>query len=121
MYLIIILVLTLIFIKLYNTNNEYFTMDTTNANLDYEIAKAKAKVVKLQQAKQAKVAKLQQAKVDKLQQAKVVKTNTPAKTAEQKEGQLEMSRLQKIIDDSAEVDTDVEEFNTILKQNGIKI
>jgi len=85
------------------------------------VAKAKAKVVKLQQAKQAKVAKLQQAKVDKLQQAKVVKTNTPAKTAEQKEGQLEMSRLQKIIDDSAEVDTDVEEFNTILKQNGIKI
>lgn len=61
------------------------------------------------------------AKVAKLQQAKVVKTKTPAKTVVQKQEQMEVSRLQRIIDDSVEVDSDVEDFNAILRENGITI
>jgi hypothetical protein len=57
------------------------------------------------------------AKVAKLAKAKTVKVKTPAKT----EDQMEMSRLQRIIDDSVEVDGDVEDFNAILRENGIAI
>jgi hypothetical protein len=46
-----------------------------------------------------------------------VKVKTPAKT----EDQMEISRLQRIIDDSVEVDGDVEDFNAILRENGIAI
>jgi hypothetical protein len=71
--------------------------------------------------KQTKPVAKAKAKVAKLQKAKVVKTKTPAKTAEQKQEQMEMSRLQKIIDDSVDIDEDVEDFNAILKENGIEI
>jgi hypothetical protein len=57
------------------------------------------------------------AKVAKLAKAKTVKVKTPAKS----EDQMEMSRLQRIIDDSVEVDGDVEDFNAILRENGIAI
>ena len=62
------------------------------------------------------------AKVAKVQKAKTVKVKTaPAKKAEAKEDQLESSRLQKIIDESVEVDDDVEDFNQILRENGIEV
>jgi hypothetical protein len=57
------------------------------------------------------------AKVAKLAKAKTVKVKAPAKT----EDQMEMTRLQRIIDDSVEVDGDVEDFNAILRENGIAI
>ena len=66
------------------------------------IVKAKAKVAKLAKAKTVKV-----------------KTSKPAKV--QKEENLEKSKLQKIVDESIEVDADVEDFEQILKENGIKI
>jgi hypothetical protein len=57
------------------------------------------------------------AKVAKLQKAKTVKV----KPAVEKDEQFEMSRLQRIIDDSVEVDGDVEDFNAILRENGITV
>jgi hypothetical protein len=57
------------------------------------------------------------AKVAKLQKAKTVKVKAPAKTEEQ----MEMSRLQRIIDESVDVDGDVEDFNAILRENGITV
>lgn len=59
------------------------------------------------------------AKVTKLQKAKVVKAKTKVETQAQES--IETSRLQKIIDDSIEVDQDVEDFNAILRENGIEI
>jgi hypothetical protein len=61
------------------------------------------------------------AKVAKLAKAKTVKAKTPAKTAVEKDEQMEMSRLQRIIDESVDVDGDVEDFNAILRENGITI
>jgi hypothetical protein len=61
------------------------------------------------------------AKVAKLAKAKTVKVAAPAKTAVQKEDKMEMSRLQKIIDDSVDVDSDTEDFNAILRENGISV
>ena len=66
------------------------------------VVKAKAKVAKLAKAKTVKV-----------------KTSKPAKV--QKEEKMEKSKLQKIIDDSVNVDDDVEDFNQILKENGITV
>ena len=67
------------------------------------VVKAKAKVAKLAKAKTVKV-----------------KTSKPAKV--QKEDKLEKSKLQKIIDESdSGVDADVEDFNQILKENGITV
>ena len=66
------------------------------------VVKAKAKVAKLAKAKTVKV-----------------KTSKPAKV--QKEDKLEKSKLQKIVDESIEVDADVEDFNQILKENGITV
>jgi hypothetical protein len=57
------------------------------------------------------------AKVAKLAKAKTVKT----KTVVDKDEQFEMSRLQRIIDESVEVDGDVEDFNAILRENGITV
>jgi hypothetical protein len=62
------------------------------------VAKAKAKVAKLQKTKTVKV-----------------------KPAVQKDDQLEMSRLQRIISESVDVDGDVEDFNAILRENGITV
>jgi azurin len=67
------------------------------------VAKAKAKVAKVQKAKTVKV------------------KSAPAKKAEKTQDALEASKLQKIIDDSVEVDADVEDFNEILRENGIQV
>ena len=61
------------------------------------------------------------AKVAKLQKVKTVKAKTPAKTAAQQQDQMETSRLQRIIDDSIELDDDTEDFNAILRENGISV
>jgi hypothetical protein len=34
---------------------------------------------------------------------------------------MEMSRLQKIVDESVDFDDDTEDFNTILRENGITV
>lgn len=65
------------------------------------VAKAKAKVAKVQKAKTVKVKA----------------TKTPAVAKAEK---LETSRLQKIVDE-ADIDEDVEDFNEILRQNGIEV
>lgn len=64
-----------------------------------------------------KVAKVAKAKVAKAPAKKVVATKAPAV----KEDSMEISRLQKIIDDSVEVDSDTEDFNQILRENGIQV
>lgn len=61
------------------------------------------------------------AKVAKLAKAKTVKVKAPKQVEAQKTDALESSRLQKIIDDSIPVDDDVEDFNAILKENGIEV
>ena len=61
------------------------------------------------------------AKVAKLQQAKVVKTKTVAKTLTQQQDKMEASRLQRIIEESVDTDSDVEDFNAILRENGIVV
>jgi len=62
------------------------------------------------------------AKVAKLAKAKTVKVKTaPAAKSKQKDETMEVSRLQKIIDESVEVDEDVEDFNAILRENGIEV
>jgi hypothetical protein len=61
------------------------------------------------------------AKVAKLAKAKTVKVKTEKVVAEQEEAEVESSRLQKIIDESEYVDEDVEDFNEILRQNGIEV
>jgi hypothetical protein len=67
-----------------------------------------------------KVAKAK-AKVAKLQKAKTVKVKTAKPAAEVEEEAIENSRLMKIIDESVEVDEDVEDFNAILRENGIEV
>jgi len=66
-----------------------------------------------------KVAKAK-AKVAKLAKAKTVKVKAPAKSVA-KEDSMEMSRLQKIVDESVDFDDSTEDFNTILRENGITI
>jgi hypothetical protein len=58
------------------------------------------------------------AKVAKLAKAKTVKVK--AKTAQPASEKLEASRLQKIVDESMDYD-DTEDFNQILKENGITV
>lgn len=58
------------------------------------------------------------AKVAKLQKAKVVKVKKEKPATEEA---LETSRLQKIINESVDVDSDVEDFNAILRENGIEV
>ena len=67
-----------------------------------------------------KVAKAK-AKVAKLAKAKTVKVKAPATTAVAKEDKMEVSRLQKIVDESAEFNADTEDFNAILRENGITV
>jgi hypothetical protein len=65
------------------------------------VAKAKAKVAKL---------------------AKTVKVkSTPAAKAVEKETKSDLNRLQNIIDESMTYDDDTEDFNAILRENGIEI
>jgi len=61
------------------------------------------------------------AKVAKLAKAKTVKVKTEKVVAEQEEAEVDSSRLQKIIDESEYVDEDVEDFNQILRENGIEV
>lgn len=58
------------------------------------------------------------AKVAKLQKTKVVKVKKEKPATEEA---LETSRLQKIINESVDVDSDVEDFNAILRENGIEV
>jgi hypothetical protein len=61
------------------------------------------------------------AKVAKLAKAKTVKVKAPAKTVVAKEDKMEVSRLQKIVDESVEFGDDTEDFNAILRENGITV
>jgi hypothetical protein len=61
------------------------------------------------------------AKVAKLAKAKTVKVKAPAKAKAVKEDTMEMSRLQKIVDEAVEFDDDTEDFNAILRENGITV
>ncbi len=78
-----------------------------------------AKLNPVKKAK-AKVAKLAQAKVIK---TKPVKAKKVAATATEDESEVEISgsRLNRIIEESAEYDQDVEDFNAILRENGIEV
>lgn len=69
------------------------------------VAKAKAKVAKLAKAKVLKV--------------KPVKTK--AVVEDESEEEISGSRLNRIIEESAEYDQDVEDFNAILRENGIEV
>lgn len=71
-----------------------------------KVVKAKAKVVKLQQAKVAKAPKA-------APKATVAKAKAAPK--------MDTSRLQAVINDSEDVDSDVEDFNDILRANGIEV
>lgn len=71
----------------------------------------------------AKAAPKATAKATKVAKAKVVKVKTakaatPAPTAEKT---LEGTRLQKVIDESISMDDEVEDFNQILRENGIEV
>ncbi len=73
------------------------------------VAKAKAKVVKLQSAKAVKPKTKAQ-------------TKAPAPQAEDAaEESIQGSRLNKIIAESEPFDQDVEDFNAILRENGIEV
>jgi len=66
-----------------------------------------------------KVAKAK-AKVAKLAKAKTVKVKAPTKKVVA-EDKMEMSRLQKIVDESVDFDDETEDFNAILRENGITV
>ena len=68
-----------------------------------------------------KPTKVAKAKVAKVAKAKVVKVKTKQPAAKAKAESMDTSRLQKIISDSVEVDEDVEDFNAILRENGITV
>jgi hypothetical protein len=58
----------------------------------------------------------------KVAKVKTAKVKTTAKTTQDKaQTALEKSRLQSIIDDSVAHDEDVEDFNAILRENGIEV
>ena len=58
----------------------------------------------------------------KVAKVKTAKVKTTAKTTQDKaDTALEKSRLQSIIDDSVAHDEDVEDFNAILRENGIEV
>jgi len=58
----------------------------------------------------------------KIAKVKTAKVKTVAKKTTQKaDPALEKSRLQSIIDDSVAHDEDVEDFNAILRENGIEV
>ena len=71
-------------------------------------------------AELSQFAKDSAAKPAKVKVAKVAKAKV-AKAPAVKEDSMEISRLQKIIDDSVEVDSDTEDFNQILRENGIQV
>jgi hypothetical protein len=76
-----------------------------------------AKLNPVKKAK-AKVAKLAQAKVVK---TKPVKAKKVAAKATEGESDISGSRLSRIIEESVDYDQDVEDFNAILRENGIEV
>ena len=66
----------------------------------------------------AKVAKLAKAKVVK---TKPVKAKTVTVSEDESEVEISGSRLNRIIEESDTVDQDVEDFNQILRENGIEV
>ena len=71
--------------------------------------------------KAAPVAKAK-AKVEKLAKAKTVKVkSTPKAAVMEKETKTDLNRLQKVIDESMSYDDDTEDFNQILRENGIEV
>jgi hypothetical protein len=61
------------------------------------------------------------AKVAKLAKAKTVKVKTEKQVTEAAKEAKAESRLQRIIDESEYIDEDVEDFNSILRENGIEV
>jgi hypothetical protein len=84
-------------------------MKAFNLELD-----AKQNPVKAAKAKVAKVAKTTVAKTK-------TKTKTVAPKAVKKESTMDTSRLQSVIAESDAYDDDTEDFNQILRENGIEI
>ena len=76
-----------------------------------------AKLNPVKKAK-AKVAKLAKAKVVK---TKPVKAKTVTVSEDESEVEISGSRLNRIIEESAEYDQEVEDFNAILRENGIEV
>lgn len=58
-------------------------------------------------------------KATKVAKAKVVKVKAPVKAVAQEK--VETDRLQRIIDESIPMDEDTEDFNQILRENGIEV
>ncbi len=79
-----------------------------------------AKLNPVKKAK-AKVAKLAQAKVVKAKAVKPAKKVVATATEDESEVEISGSRLNRIIEESAEYDQDVEDFNQILRENGIEV
>lgn len=88
----------------------------TEAELSKFTQDTQAKANPVKTAK-AKVAKLAKAKVVKVKQPKVQKSETD----EDFEPKVSSGRLAAIIDESVAYDEDVEDFNAILRENGITI
>lgn len=91
----------------------------TEAELSAYQQELDAKLNPVKKAK-AKVAKLAQAKVIKTKPVKVKKVAATA-TEDESEVEISGSRLNRIIEESAEYDQDVEDFNQILRENGIEV
>ena len=85
---------------------------------DYQQAvEAKANPVK---SAKAKVAKLAKAKVIKVKSTKPVKV-APVAEVDEDEVEITGSRLNRVIEESEPFDQDVEDFNQILRENGIEV
>ncbi len=91
----------------------------TDAELSKYQQELDAKLNPVKKAK-AKVAKLQQAKVVKTKPVKAQKV-APAVTEDESEVEISGSRLNRIIAESEPFDADVEDFNQILRENGIEV
>jgi hypothetical protein len=65
--------------------------------------------------------KAAKAKVAKLQKAKIIKVKSKPVAKDEDNEEIETSRLTKIIEESEPYDADVEDFNRILRENGIEV
>jgi hypothetical protein len=92
----------------------------TDAELSKYQQELDAKLNPVKKAK-AKVAKLQQAKVIKTKPVKAQKVAVTATEDESDEVEISGSRLNRIIAESEPFDSDVEDFNQILRENGIEV
>jgi hypothetical protein len=80
---------------------------------DYALASVKVPKVKVPKVKVAKVAKV--AKVPKVKKVAAPKVANPIKSGDSE------TRLQSIIDESVAHDADEEDFNKVLRDNGIEV